>query len=79
MPDALRAVLASPFESLALPAAALVALLVVLGVVVHLTERPPVTQRPSGGDTPHARPARHQHLSGAELARLAAVRSRARL
>ena len=79
MPDAFRAVLASPFESLALPAAALVALLVVLGVVVHLSERAPVPQRPLGIDAPHARPARHEHLSAAELARLAAVRSRATL
>ena len=73
------AVAGSPFESLALPAVALVALLIALGVVVHLAERTPRGQPPGAAEPRPVRPAQHQHLSAAELARLSAVRSRARL
>ena len=86
MPDVFRAVVASPFESLALPAVALVTLLIALGVAVHLAERgpgqpPPASAGPESGaeQARGVRPARHEHLSAAELARLSAIRSRARL
>ena len=78
MPDLFRAVATSPFESLALPAVALVGLLIALGVVVHVSERgtrDPARSGPIGAP----RPARHRYLSAPELARLSAIRSRARL
>jgi hypothetical protein len=79
VPDAFRAVAASPFESLALPVTALVVLLIALGVVVHMSERAPGRPPAASAEAQHTRPARHEHLSAAELARLSAIRSRAQL
>ena len=79
VPETLRALFVSPFEGWAVVGLTLAALLALLGVAVHVAERsathPPVA-RPEA--TP-SRPARHRHLSAVELARLSAVRSRARL
>jgi hypothetical protein len=58
------------------------ALLALLGIAIHALERTPDGSggpRDPGGPHSGARPARHAHLNAAELARLSAFRSRARM
>jgi hypothetical protein len=79
--------LAAPGETLAAATASLAVAISVLGVVVYRTEPGVLRRGGAAGQRPPARPARrvpsrparHEHLSAAELARLHAYRSRARL
>ena len=64
-------------EIVALAAIALTALLVVLGVAVHVAERAPGPTEGTSVQVP--RPTRHRHLTVSDLSRLSAFRSRAQL
>jgi len=76
-------VLERPVETLTAILAVLAVLIVLLGIAIHALERraPAVEEHPAGSPAAALtmRPARHDHLTRQELARLSAYRARARL